>query len=106
MKEMSEEDVGRLFKEMMLGRGKQSKQRGMYAKEVIDFLDTHPKEYILLKAISKSLLENFLEDIEIQRNNPSLHGGDEAVIDKHRHVMYNIAAFVYAMKKFCEEEEK
>ena len=103
---MSKAEVDKLFSEMMLGSGKQSKQREAYAKEVIDFLDSHPREYMLLKAISESLFRNFLEDIEIQRNNPSLHGGDEAVIDKHRHVMYNIAAFVYAMKKFCEEEEK
>ena len=103
MKEMSKEEAEKLFKEMMLGG---DKRREAYAKEVIDFLDAHPKEYRLLAAISKSLFRNFLEDIEIQRDNPSLHGGDEAVIEKHRHVMYNIAAFVYAMKKFCEEEEE
>ena len=103
---MSKEEAEKLFKEMMLGEGKQNKRRTAYAKEVIDFLDAHPREYMLLKAISKSLFRNFLEDIEIQRNNPSLHGGDENVIEKHRHVMYNIAAFVYAMKKFCEEEER
>lgn len=103
MKEMSKEDADKLFREMMLG---EDKRREMYAKEVIDFLGAHPREYMLLKTISKSLFRDFLEDIEIQRNNPSLHGGDEAVIEKHRHVMYNIAAFVYAMKKFCEEDKE
>ena len=106
MTDMTKVEVDKLFKEMMFGDSENAKQMRTYAKEVIDFLDAHPKEYMLLKAISKSLFENFLEDIEIQRSNPDLHGGDEVIIEKHRHVMYNIAAFVYAMKKFCEEEAK
>jgi len=98
---LSEEEADKLFREMIA-----DKQREAYVKEVIDFLDTHPKEYALLRVISKTLLKSFLEDIEIQRSNPYLHEGDEVIIEKHRHVMYNIAAFVYAMKKFREKEEK
>jgi len=95
-KVMDKESADKLFKEMMMGG---DKQMTAYAQEFIDFLDNHPRESMLVLAISKSVFENFLEDVEIQRSNPYLTGGDEAMIHKHRYVMVNIGAFFYAMKK-------